>query len=88
MNNAKNDNLEPGLRTRNFENLRVFKVSVKFQVTVWEPNSENFLDLNFAAPFLEKLIIVPDTNYITSEIRKLMLDIPSPCSFQNICLLT
>ena len=30
---------------------------------------------------------MPDTNYITSAIRKFMLDMPSPGSFQNICLL-
>ena len=35
----------------------------------------------------EKAIIVPDTNYITSAIRKFMLDMPSPGSFQNIGLL-
>ena len=34
-------------------------------------------------PF-EKLIIVPDTNYITSAIWKLKLDIPSLGSFENI----
>ena len=53
MNNAKNDNLKPGLGTQNFEMIRKF--SEKFQVTVGEPNSENFLDLNFAAPFLRNL---------------------------------
>ena len=53
-------------------------------VIVREPNSENCLDLTFAAPPCEKVIIVPDTNYITSAIRKFMLDIPSPGSFQNI----
>ena len=30
---------------------------------------------------------MPDTNYITSAIRKFMMDMPSPGSFQNICLL-
>ena len=54
---------------------------------VREPNSEKCLDLIFAAPPCEKAIIVPDTNYITSAIRKFMLDMPSPGSFQNIGLL-
>ena len=36
----------------------------------------------------EKVIIVPDTNYITFAIRRFMLDIPYPGSFQNIDLLT
>ena len=49
---------------------------------VREPNSENYLDLIFAAPLCEKIIIAPDTNYITSAIRKFMLDIPSPGSCQ------
>ena len=54
---------------------------------VREPNSENCLDLIFAAPLCEKVIVVPDINYITSAIRKLMLDMSSPGSFQNISLL-
>ena len=58
-----------------------------FTAIVREPNFENCLDLIFAAPPCEKVIIVPDTNYITSAIRKFMLDMPSPGSFQNIGLL-
>ena len=54
---------------------------------VREPNSENCLDLIFAATSCEKVITVPNTNYITSAIRKLMLDMPSSGSFQNIVLL-
>ena len=54
---------------------------------VREPNSENCLDFIFVARPCEKVIIVPDANYITSEIRKFMLDMPSPGSFQNIGLL-
>ena len=58
---------------------------------VQEPNSENCLDLIFAAPPREKIITVPDTNYITvpdtnyitSAIRKFMLDMPSPGKLQN-----
>ena len=46
-------------------------------------NSENCLDLIFAAPSCEKVLIVSDTNYITSVNRKFM---PSPGSFQNIGL--
>ena len=38
------------------------------QVLVREPNSENCLDLIFAAPPCKKVIIVPDTNYITYAI--------------------
>ena len=49
-------------------------------ISVWEANSENCSDLIFA-------VIVPDTNYVTSAIRKLMLDMPGPGSFQNIGLL-
>ena len=40
----------------------------------------------FCRTLFEKLIIVPDTNFIISAIRKHMLDIPSPRSFQNMCL--
>ena len=54
---------------------------------VQEPNSENCLDLIFAAPPCQKDIIVLDINYITSAIRKFMLDMPSPSSFQNKGLL-
>ena len=45
------------------------------------------LRFEFCCTLVEKLIIVPDINYITSAIRKLMLDTLSPRSFQNICLL-
>ena len=54
---------------------------------VREPNSGSCLDLIFAAPPCEKVIIVPDTNYITSAIRKFLLDMPSPDKLQNIGLL-
>ena len=54
---------------------------------VREPNFERCLDLIFAASPCEKVIIVADTNHITSAIRKFMLDMPSPGSFQNIGLL-
>ena len=53
---------------------------------VWEPNSEDFLDLIFVAPPCEKVIFVSDKNYITSAIKKFMLDMPSPGSSQNIGL--
>ena len=36
---------------------------------VQEPNSENCLDFIFVAPPYEKVIVVPDTNYITSAIK-------------------
>ena len=51
---------------------------------VREPHSENCFYLIFAAPPCEKVIIIPDTNYVTSAIRKFMLDMPSPGSFQNV----
>ena len=54
---------------------------------VREPNSENCLDFIFAAPPYEKVIIVPGISHITSAIRKVMLDMPTPGSFQNIGLL-
>ena len=54
---------------------------------VREPNSEDCLDLIFVASPCEKVIIVPDTNYITSAIRQFMLDMSSPGSYQNIGLL-
>ena len=41
------------------------------------------VDLIFIASICGKLIFVPYTNYITSAIRKFMLDIPIPGSFQN-----
>ena len=53
---------------------------------VWEPNSENCLNLIFVAPPCEKVIFVCDESYITSTIRKFMLDMPSPGSSQNIGL--
>ena len=56
-------------------------------VAVREPNSENWLNWTFTVLPFEKVIIVPDTSYITSAIRKFMLDMSSPCSLQNISLL-
>ena len=58
-------------------------------VVVRMPNSENCLDLLFAAPRFEKVIIVhvPATNYITSAIRKFMSDMPRTGNFQNMGLL-
>ena len=51
------------------------------------PDSENYLDLIYVAHLCEKVIIVPDTNHITSAIRNFILDMPNPGSFQNIGLL-
>ena len=51
---------------------------------VQEPNSENYLDSVFVVSPSEKVLILPDTNYITSAIRKFMLDMQSPGKFQNI----
>ena len=54
---------------------------------VWEPKSENCLDLIFVAYLCEKVIFVSDKNNITSAIRKFMLDMPSPAgSLINIGL--
>ena len=50
---------------------------------VREANSENCLDLIFAVLPCEKAIIVPDTNYVISAIRKFMLYMPIPGSFEN-----
>ena len=50
------------------------------------PNSENCLDLIFVAPPCEKFVLVSDKNYITSAVRKFMLDMPDPSSSQNIGL--
>ena len=61
--------------------------SFETDIIVREPNSENCLDFIFAAPPCKKVIIIADTNYITSAIRKFILDMPSPGSFQNIGLL-
>ena len=66
---------------------KIIEFSDRRGALVQEPNSENCLDLMFAAPPCEKLIIVPDANQITSGIRKFVLDMPGPGSFQNIGLL-
>ena len=51
---------------------------------VWEPHSENRLDLIFVAPPCKKVIFVSDKNYITPAIRNFMLDMLSSGSFQKI----
>ena len=88
MDSAKNDNLEPRLRTQNFEMILRFS---KFQENLrLQSESQTLKTLLFRFEFCctpcQKVIIVPDTNYITSAIRKHMLDTPSPVSFQNIGL--
>ena len=55
-------------------------------IIVWEPNSENCLNLISVAPPCEKVIFVCDESYITSTIRKFMLNMPSHGSSQNIGL--
>ena len=52
----------------------------------WEPNSENCLNFIFVALLCEKGIFLSGETYITSAIRKFMLDMPSPGSSQNIGL--
>ena len=59
---------------------------VEFDLLVLEPNSENCLDLNSVAPPCDKVICIPDNTYITLAIRKFMLDMPRPGSFQTISL--
>ena len=54
--------------------------------TIRAPNSQNCLDLIFVASTCEKVIFIPNANYITSVIRKLMLEISRPGSCQNIRL--
>ena len=53
-----------------------------FDNVVREPSSENCSGLSFVPPPHEKVIFVSDKRDITSAIRKFMLDMPSPGSFQ------
>ena len=76
---SRNSLQEPNVRN---STLNVFQTT---QI-VREPNSENCLDLIFVASLCEKVIFVLDTKYITSAIRKFMLEMPSPGSYQNIGL--
>ena len=50
---------------------------------VQEPNYEICLNLIFVVSPYENVTIFPDTNYTTSAIRKVMMDMPIPGSFQN-----
>ena len=75
-----------------YQNCRLFLVrtssvlEVQVRPLVQGPNSQNCLCLvSVAFPF-EKVIFVSDTNYVTSAIRKFMLGMASPGSFQNIVL--
>ena len=88
MNSAKNDNLEPGLRTQNFEiTLRFSKFRENFRLQSGSLTLKTLLlRFEFCCTSCQKVIIVPDTNYATFATRKLMLDIPSPGSFQSIGL--
>ena len=52
-------------------------------IIVWEPNSQNCLDLIFVASTCQKAIIRHHVQP-TSAVRKFMLDMPNPGSFQNI----
>ena len=49
-------------------------------------HSKNYLDLIFVEPLCEKVIFASVENYITPAVRKFMLDMSSPGSFQNIGL--
>ena len=88
MNSAINDNLEHELGTQNFEMiLRFSKFWENYRLQSGIHTLKTLLlRLEFCCTLCQKVIIVPDTNYITSAIRKLMLDISSPGSFQNIGL--
>ena len=88
MNSTKDDNLEPGLGTQNFEMiLRFSKFQENFMLQSGSQTLKTLLlRFEFCCTSCQKVIIVPDTKYITSAIRNLMLDIPSPGSFQNIGL--
>ena len=46
-------------------------------------NYEICLNLIFVVSPYENVTIIPDTNYTTSAIRKFMMDMPIPGSFQN-----
>ena len=48
-----------------------------------ESKLSKLLRFDFVAFTCEKDIILPDANYIISAIRELILDMPSPSSFQN-----
>ena len=61
-----------------------FLIYLKYLIQ--ELNSENCLNLIFASPRCEKVIIVLDTNYITFAIRKFMLDMLSPIDILYIIL--
>ena len=67
-----------------------FQSSVKSQqvssLGIFTLDWEKYFDLTFVALPCDKVIFVFDKNYITSAIRKFMLDMPSPGSFQNIVL--
>ena len=69
-------------------NIKVAFDSFKDRTTniVRQPNSENCLDLIYVPSPCEKVVIVPDANYIILSIRKLMLDMPSPGTLQDIGL--
>ena len=88
MNSAKHENLEPGLRTWNFEMiLRFSKFRKNFGLQSGSQTLKTLLPrFELCCTPCQKVIIVPNTNYITSAIRKHMLDTPSPGSFQNIGL--
>ena len=55
-------------------------VCYEYAEHIWEPNSENCLNLILVAP-CEKVIFVSDESYITSAIKKIMLDMTSPGSY-------
>ena len=65
------------------ENLSRVQLIV-FQVIVREPNCENCLDFISVASPCEKIIFASDGNYMTYTIRRFMLDMPNPGSFQNV----
>ena len=52
-------------------------------IKVQEPNSEDCVDFTFSGTSCERVAFVFDKKFITSAIKKFMLDMSSPGSFQN-----
>ena len=67
-------------------NLKTNDTPFQFTALVNLGAAENCLDLNFAAFPCQKVSFASDTNYITSAIKKFMLDLSSHGTFQNIDL--
>ena len=51
------------------------------KIGFWIDLIDLIIDLIFVPSPCEKVVIVPNTNCITSAIRKFMMEIPSPASW-------